>query len=189
MVKLKKSFLLIFSLLAILIFILGIGIGYNLNKLNPYYLSQIKQETAKKLIEELRNKGIIPPLPDEINEISGTIDQIQKQQIVLTTDEILEDPLREFIPATVLVKIDENTKILALKEKDPEKLQKEEEEFQKLVDQYGGDIPADVIPPDPFEKVNISLDDLKKGDHITVFSSENLKQKTEIVAESIQLIP
>lgn len=185
----NKISLLIFSLLAILIFILGIGVGYSLNKLNPYYLSQIKLEVAKKLVEELREEGIIPPTPEEIKEISGTIDQIQDNQIILSTDMRPDDPLREFVPATVLVEINKDTKILANKEKDPAQLQKEEERFQALVNQYGGNPPAEIMPPEPFEKVSISLSDLKKGDHITVFSSQDIKKQSKIVAESILAEP
>ena len=43
-------------------------------------------------------------------------------------------------------------------------------------------------PEEPFKETPLSLKDLKVGDRITVRSKENIKGKTEILADRIQFI-
>ena len=179
----------LYILITIIIFVLGCYAGYSIGKTASFVPSSKTADWQKKFVDELRKNGIIPSMPDEINSVQGIVKQINNNLIVVQTKLIPEDPLREFIPETIKVKITPETKIVKIVEKEPEVFQKEQEEFDKIVATHGDNPPADLLPPEPFKEVKVNFSVLKEGDQIIIFSNKNIKGLSEIEAAKIQIEP
>lgn len=141
----------------------------------------------KAFVQELREKGILPTAPDSITDIYGKVSSIKDNQLTVVLENQFDDPLNEFLPKTMFVNIDDQTKIFKLKEKPTDIFNKEQEAFDKKMAQYGTETPADIMPPEPFDKVYIAISDIQPGDMINASSEINFKGKSEFTANSIQV--
>jgi len=164
--------------------ILGLLVGLSLN---PNILSNKDIEIKKEFVSELRTKGILPPEPEEINNVYGKAKEIQDNQLSVITEERFDDPLGEFLPKTMIIKINEATEIFKFEEKPFDVFEQEQREFDKQMSEYDTEISAELMPPDPFIKVIIALSDVKEDDFVSAFSENNFKGKTEFIATSIQV--
>lgn len=188
----RTTFLVILGL--ILGLILGFVLGVSITPApgpSPQVQSkkQIRERARKNLVKELREKGFIPPEPEQITDISGTVTELKPNTLSLKPEQRFGDPLGEFFPDTMLVKATDKTKIYKIKEKDPEVLRKEEQEFNQKVQQYeqaGKEIPPDLVPPEPFIKEKVKLSEIEPGQRVRITADENIKGKSEFEAATIE---
>jgi hypothetical protein len=110
-----------------------------------------------------------PPLPEEIYSISGKIKKIEGNSIWIESQiRVSQLPLpggKEFETKEIKVNVLPETKIVKVEM-------------------------AEIPPPppeEPFKEIPLKFEDLKVGNQITVTSKENIKGKTEILADRIQL--
>jgi len=155
--------------------------------INPTTLLNKDIEIKKEFVSELRGKGILPPEPESITDVYGKAKNIEDNQLSILVEERFDDPLGEFLPKTMIIKINEETEIFKLEEKSSEIFEKEQMEFDQQMSQYDGEIPAELMPPDPFIKKIINLSDIKEDDFITALSENDFKGKTAFTAISIQV--
>lgn len=177
------------NILLILALIVGLVLGYGFASLKTKE-APTKEEIRKELVQELRDTNFLSPAPEEIMEVSGTVKEVSKDKLTLETEQRFDDPLGEFIPKTVVVKTTGETKIYKIKEKSPEVLEKEKEEFNKKLQQYeeaGEEVPPELMLPEPFTREEINLAEIKKGGRVFVTSSENIKGKSEFTAATIEI--
>ncbi|MBU3918823.1 hypothetical protein KKC63_02885, partial [Patescibacteria group bacterium] len=81
----------------------------------------------------------------------------------------------------------EATEIFKFEEKSFDVFEQEQREFDEQMSQYGAEMPAELMPPDSFIKVIITLSDIKEDDFVSAFSENNIKGETEFIATSIQV--
>lgn len=179
-------------LLIVLALILGVILGYYLGMAyNPSGTKTTDSyEVKKQFVKELRNKGFISPVPKTVNEVSGEIKQIESKALQLKTEQHEYDPLREFIPETVTVTIGEGTEIVRIKQKSPEVINQEEEEFNEKMQQYeqsGKEEPADLTSPQLFSEKKIKFSELNKEQSVTVETEQDVTGKSEFKAATIQV--
>jgi len=144
-------------------------------------------EIKKQFLSELREKGYFPPEPETITDAHGKVKNISDNTIILVLENRFDDPLQEFLPKTMNVRVSEKTEIFKLAEKPFAVFEKEQKAFEEKIKQYGEEIPAELLPPDPFTKVKIGLSEIKEGDIISVLSDSDFKGKSELTAASIQV--
>jgi hypothetical protein len=179
------------ALFIILAFLGGLILGY-LGGLAPRKapLPQAEIEMKRAFLQELRDKGILMPEPEEIRNVWGTVESVGQNQLVLLVEQRFDDPLGEFLPAAMTVKITERTKIFKLQEKSPEALIKEEQEYMRRLAEYEAreeEMPPELMPPEPFKKAPLELSEIKKGYRVSVTSAENIKGKSEFEAVVIEV--
>ena len=161
------------TILVIICFLIGFGIGYFTGKISTYkiFLAKLAEKEKeinwyKKLLEQF-----YPPLPKEIHSFSGKITKIEGNSIWVEAQiRVSQFPLpegKEFEEKEMKVNLVNDTEILKVEPV----------------------IPPPLPPEEPVKKTPLKLSDLKVGDQITVISKENIKGKTEILADEIQLIP
>ena len=186
----NKQFV-VFLLLSLVIgFLLGATLIVSLapqSSVNPNTKQEL--EIKKAFVQELRQKGILPPVPETITDVYGKASDIKDNQLTVVLENRFEDPLNEFLPKAMVVVANDKTKISRLEEKDSDTFDKEQRAFDKKMQEYGENVPADIIPPEPFNKVNIKISDIKAGDTINAYSETDLKGKSEFVASSIEVQP
>jgi heme/copper-type cytochrome/quinol oxidase subunit 2 len=112
-------------------------------------------------------------IAEEIYGISGEIKEVYLDRILsVEANILLADPMKEPIKQMVKIKVTDQTKILKLK--------------------FPEEIPEGSTEPIIPEETEISFDDLKVGDKIDIETinniSENIKNKTEIIASVINVV-
>lgn len=176
-------------ILIILFFGTGIFLGTKIKKTsapgsqeNTY---QSGWDAAKKQLEK---KGIgNVPAGMEIRNLSGTIDLISGDTITLkdvTSANLLSDPGLDI--RTVHVSSD--TKFYQLTQKDGAQFQKEMEDFQKKMQEQTGNDPLanqPIAPPQPQDKKEITIAELKVGQLVEIISADNIGEKKEFTATEI----
>lgn len=105
-------------------------------------------------------------LPEEIYGLSGTITDIEENAILIDAIIIFTDGTQGRASRKVL--IDENT------------------EITKLI--FPEVSPEDRDKPIQPQEIKLNFSDLKTGDNIEATAKENLRDKTEFTAESINVI-
>lgn len=174
----------------ILVFIIGFLVGYGAGALSgKTSTQQAKRQARQNLVKQLRDQGIIPPEPESITEVTGTITEVGKNQLSLKPGQRYDDPLNEFLPSVITVKITDQTKITQLKEKSPQVLQQQEQEFEEKMAEYeqqNKEMPAGLNPPELFTEQEIELSALKQEHKIAVVAENNIKGKSEFKAKTIE---
>jgi hypothetical protein len=165
-------------ILAVVFLLIGFGIGNFYGKMAAEKIYQGKlAEKERELTEKEKEIGwwksqlemFYLPLPEEIYSISGKIKKIEGNSIWIESQiRVSQLPLpggKEIEKKEIKVNLTDETKIVKIEV--PE-------------------IPP-LPPEEPFKEISLKFEDLKVGDQITVTSKENIKGKTEILAERIQL--
>ena len=161
------------AILVIICFLIGFGIGYFTGKISTYKIFLVKLAEKEKEINWYKTLlgAFYPPLPKEIYSFSGKITKIEGNSIwVEAKIRVSRFPLsegKEFEKKEMKVNLVNDTEILKIEPI----------------------IPPSLPPEEPVKKTPLKLSDLKVGDRITVISKEDIKGKTEILADEIQLIP
>jgi hypothetical protein len=166
----KKSIYLTI-ILAVVFLLIGFGVGNFYGKMAAEKAWQGKLAEKEKEIEWWKSQleTFYPPLPEEIYSISGKITKIEGNSIWIESQiRVSRLPLpggKEFETKEIKVNVLPETKIVKVEM-------------------------AEIPPPppeEPFKEIPLKFEDLKVGDQITVTSKENIKGKTEISADRIQL--
>lgn len=153
-------------------------------------------EAAKK---RLADSGFAAPMANlEINNVSGQVTAIQDNAITLKIRPL--EPLADPSLDERIVKVDANTKIYTLEQKDQAQYQKEMEDFNKKMQEQlknppkPGQAPippvGDVGPPEFFVKKEASISDIKVGMNINVIAADkDIKNAKQFSAAEINLQP
>jgi hypothetical protein len=166
----KKSIYLAI-ILAVVFLLIGFGVGNFYGKMLAEKIWQGKLAEKEKEIEWWKSQleMFYPPLPEEIYSISGKIKKIEGNSIWIESQiRVSQLPLpggKEFETKEIKVNVLPETKIVKVEM-------------------------AEIPPPppeEPFKEIPLKFEDLKVGNQITVTSKENIKGKTEILADRIQL--
>ena len=180
----------IFTIIIIAIIFFGLG----------FYLSSIYKpvagdntfeagwEAAKQRLSETGFMSLIEGM--EIKSVDGEVKQIQDNKISLKIRPL--EPLADPDLDNRIVEVDQNTKIYKLVEKDQAQYQKEMEEFNRRMEEQMKNPEAVtelVVPPEPYNKEEISLADIKVGQRIAVSAQENIKDKKQFKAVEITVQP
>ena len=151
-------------------------------------------EAAKK---RLADSGFAAPMANlEINNVSGQVTAIQDNAITLKIRPL--EPLADPSLDERIVKVDANTKIYTLEQKDQAQYQKEMEDFNKKMQEQlknplePGQAPippvGDVGPPEFFVKKEASISDIKVGMNINVIAADkDIKNAKQFSAAEINI--
>jgi hypothetical protein len=143
-------------------------------------------EAAKKRVAEY---GMVPMMGNmEIKSVSGEVVKIDGQKITLKIRplEPLADPELDIRIAT----IGSDVKVYRLSAKDQKVYQKEMEETNAKMKVQKPEKGMPIVPPmmpSMFEKTEVKLSDIKAGTKISVLSADNIKDKKEFIASSIEI--
>jgi len=153
-------------------------------------------EAAKK---RLADSGFAAPMANlEINNVSGQVTAIQDNAITLKIRPL--EPLADPSLDERIVKVDANTKIYTLEQKDQAEYQKEMADFDKKMQEQlknppkPGETPAAaagaIMPPEFFVKKEASISDIKVGMNINVIAADkDIKNTKQFSAAEINLQP
>lgn len=180
----EKQSIIFMSVALIVGLALGLLVGLSFD---PNILSSKDMEIKREFVNELRTKGILPAAPESINDVYGKAKEIKDNELSIIIEERFDDPLGEFLPKTMIIKVNEATEIFKFEEKSFDVFEQEQREFDEQMSQYGAEMPAELMPPDSFIKVIITLSDIKEDDFVSAFSENNIKGETEFIATSIQV--
>ncbi len=178
----KKSIVIIFIILLVTIsFVLGYYISY-LNQKNIFAKEKttIIQETKETIKNRLIEGDIIWPEAEEINSLSGIINEVGDNYLIINP-EIIGDPLGDIFPEKVKVIINSNTVI-------EQWTPMTGTEYEKILEPYKDRNCAEEYCeiPDPFYKRKAIFNEIKQYYKIwTAQSEENIKHQSEFVAEFI----
>ena len=165
----KSNYLAI--ILAVVFLLVGFGVGNWCGRTGAERTLQTKLNQAQKEIDWWKSQleMFYPPLPEEIRSISGKITKIEDKAIwIESMVRVSQLPLpegKEIEKEEIKVNVSDQTKIVEV----------------EMIE------PLPLPPKELFKETQLSLKDLKVGDQITVTSKENVKGKTEILADRIQL--
>jgi len=153
-------------------------------------------EAAKK---RLADSGFAAPMANlEIKNVSGQAIAVQGDAITLKIGPL--EPLADPNLDERIVKIDNNTKIYILEQKDQTQYQSEMAEFNKKMQEQlknppkPGETPAAaagaIMPPEFFVKKEASISDIKVGMNINVIAADkDIKNAKQFSAAEINLQP
>jgi len=153
-------------------------------------------DAAKK---RLSDSGFAAPMANfEINNVSGQVTAVKDNDITLKIRPL--EPLADPSLDERIVKVDANTKIYTLEQKDQAQYQKEMEDFNKKMQEQlknplePGQAPAAaagaITPPDFFVKKEASISDIKVGMNINVIAADkDIKNAKQFSAAEINLQP
>jgi len=112
---------------------------------------------------------LIPPTLDQVFSINGTIKEITASKIILETANMEEKKLFWETPKleNKIILIDENTKFIKIKQ-------------FAIPKEVNGELKV-------LENTEISIDNLKVSDQISVFSNENIKTKMKFTAKEVSI--
>lgn len=187
----------IYLLIAAIFFAAGVGVGilFGANFLGEKGKSDLSEkynapdtfqagwEAARKKVEET------PYIPvatgqEEVKSIKGRIAAVGDGQI--TVEARLLNPLDDEKLKFRTVKIDENTEIIIREDKDMEAIRKEQEEYNKKMDEFRqGKITVMPEAPEVNTEKKAAIQDLKEDDVVTVESAENIREAPEFRASKI----
>jgi hypothetical protein len=184
----------IYLLIAAIFFAAGVGVGVLISselgkksdissKYNAPDTFQAGWDAAKKKVEET------PYIPmtggqEEIKSIKGRIASVGEGQI--TVEARLLNPLDDEKLKFRTVKIDESTEIIIREDKDMEAIRKEQEEYNKKMDEFRqGKITVMPEVPEVNTEKKAAIQDLKEDDVVTVESAENIREALEFKASKI----
>lgn len=129
--------------------------------------------------ERLRNAGFAKA-PEEITSITGFVKEVAKDIITLTVSPL--NPLEDPDLTLRVVKIDEQTKIYQMKEKEVQIFQKEQEDYDKAL---RGDQSVPLQKPDPYAKKQVLFSNITQGAKIIVTAEQDIKAAKTFIAQEI----
>lgn len=127
----------------------------------------------------------------EVKQLFGVIESVSGGSIVVKTTLFVDEKV-DGVGQKRTIFIDSSTKILKQVMKEQDRLQKEQKEFMAKAKDFDPEKPAmsPVMPPLPFELVEMNVSDLKAGSQVIVSTAENedLMLKDNIKAKEIQVL-
>ena len=186
-----------FIFLIIIFFAGGIGLGYlffnknclasecKIDKNNTYAAGW---EAAKKRLDNL---GIFSAIDKAlvIKEINGTVEKVENNE--LRVGIIPFEPLADPDLDIRIVKINNDTQILKVTEKQPQEYEKDIEEYKtnRNLTPFEINSPDSSIPPSKYKEEKVSISEIKVRDKINIKTGFDIKEKKEFIAKIIIIQP
>lgn len=164
-------------------FVVGITVGFMVGRNYSFTGGTITGGGSVAEMEQKieKAKKFFPSIPD-IRSVSGTIEEVKDGSFILKTSFSM-NPFED-LPEKREVVVTSSTKIVRITQKDQKTFQKEVEASQKSF--KSGNKPGKqtepVSFPMPFIEKEITLQDLKVGDQVSVGAGENIKEKVKFEA-------
>jgi ABC-type antimicrobial peptide transport system permease subunit len=184
------------KIIALVGFLLGIFIsfflGYYIGK-TPILSDEVSREQIQReFLNDLRQAGILKPLPSELKNIAGNLIKVEKNFVVINPKEDRNiNPLGATFPKEMKFLIDSDTKFSLAHEKNQEEFIKEYEEYQKELEKRDkeGESTENLIMPQPFSYEIIGVGALKIGDSVNIVCDVNvLKDESDFYAKEISVM-
>lgn len=176
---------------SLIVIALAFWAGYSLNlgcSSPPANQGKSYEDGWNAAHERLKQSGLLRPESEKIFELSGTITAISGNDVAFLTDQVVTDPLAEQAPTDRIIKINSQTRIYKSTVKNREELSEEVAAYEKtLAELEPGATPPP--PPSPIRETEITINDLKTDDVISVTSEQNIKFIAEFIAREIKLTP
>jgi len=174
--------------------VVGFVAGYGAGRVSTGAVVGDKAMMKKGTYEEgfeaarmkLQESGFLPPAVTDIRTLSGSVKSVGDGSFVLESSFRNPNPLDEKkYPSERTVSATAETKIFRQEAKNPEEQQREFAAFQRALQQGQ----TGVVPPQPFNRVEIKLSELRPGDIVTATAAENILDAasfsaTEIIVQS-----
>lgn len=203
----KIIFLLVVIIVTLLVFglgfILGAEIFKNQDMPTPIELPEAKVlpeikvldeakvlEIRRQVLDDLRAKWLLAPLPKKVYELDGKIVSIDKNSLILEPKKRRGiNPLGLIFPNILKVRFAENAVFYKIDWKSREQWDKERNEHLAEIErrEKAGELLDGLIPPSSYIYTSIQNVDLKVGDYVRIVSKSNILGKEEIEAKGIQV--
>ena len=177
-------------IIAILFFSLGFGLGDKASSVTQPTGTGVAVEDSfqsgwNAAKERLEETGFMPPTAEEIKTVYGVVQEISGQEFKIKINPL--EPLAEPDLDLRIVKIDDNTKVYQLKQKSMETIIKEEQEFEKkMQEQFDSEFEGEFLtPPEQYTKEKVDFANIKPDQRINVTAEQNIKDLKEFRAEEI----
>ena len=172
----------------IVILFVGMGIGSMVSRrggiIGDENTFQAGWDAAKKRLAE---SGFGFPTAMEVMNVNGIVQEISSNGMTIKIRPI--EPLADPALDVRTVTFDANTKIYQIKQKDPVQYQQEVKDFnlkiQALMGKSGPQTPPLGTPPQPFTKVAVGVQDIKKDMSVTATAGSNIKDAKTFVATEV----
>ena len=162
-------------------FLMGIFVFFFLG----YYIGQTpvlsdrisKEQIRREFLNDLRQAGILMPLPYELKNMVGDIVKIEKGFVIIKPKEDQRiNPLGAQFPKEMKFLINADTKFSLAHERNQKEFVKEYKEYQKELEERDktGQSTKNLIMPQPFSHEAISFGNLKIGDSVNITCNVNL---------------
>ncbi len=174
-----KVFLAIFVsiALAIAFFYVGFTVGYA-NGVSNGWLA------AKKVVEE---SGIFPDFGEEEMEttnISGEVDSIEGNTIIMKAENLTLNPLDPATPAERAITVNEDTVFVKRTEKPAEQFIAELDAYDAAIE---AEAPGAIAIPLPYDEEVIQFEEIEPGDEIIAEAESNIRWEKSFTASKIVL--
>ena len=130
-------------------------------------------------------------MPLESRLVLGTVEKISGQQITLKDFRKVPIAISADQSARMIIVVDQNTIVERLVQKDSATINKEiaafTEKVQKLQAQGAQGTTTPLTPPEPFTREKLTLGDIKVGDTLAAFASEDIAKLTSFTATKIDI--
>jgi hypothetical protein len=130
----------------------------------------------------------------ESRMVMGVVDGISDQKITLKNFQKLPPvgvPKSSDEDKRMTAIVIDTTVIEKIGQKDIKVIQEEQAAFTKKMQEQAGKAPEagvlPIVPPEPFTREKITLQDIKSGDSITVFAGEDISKLDEFTASRIEI--
>ncbi len=180
---------------ALIFFTLGYAVGGNLTGQAPGLNQPAGTDTFQAGWEAARRRlsdsGFMPMIGNyEIKNVSGEVKSLSDNDIILKIKPL--EPLADPALDERTVEIDGSTKYYLFEQKDRNQYQGEMAEFNNKMGEQtkkslqSGETPEPIRPPEPFNKKQVSLSDVKIGTILNVTAAEDdIKNSKIFKAEEI----
>ncbi len=186
----KQNFL---ALLVVTALVFG-GLGYLTGSSNNLNSSKKDTQNQKDTFDagweaakgKLEESGF---LPSEISEISGEVNKVNGNKIILKTEP--PSPLSDESLKIRKVVVNDNTELYNLKEKSQKQIEAEEKAYEKKLNNSSSangqeENMQEIKPPEYYNKEKIEIGDIKVGDHVNVKTKNNIKEQKKFEAQKIE---
>ena len=170
----------------IVILLIGVGIGFMVARKGTTDTFQAGWNAAKQRLTE---SGLMFPASLEIASVSGVVQQVSDSNMTIKIHPL--EPLADPSLDVRTVTFDSNTKFYQIKQKDQAQYQEELKAFsskmQSAPSKGGAPVTPIETPPQPFTRVEIGKQDIKKDMTVSVTAGSNIKDSKTFVATEVLL--
>ncbi len=186
-----NKIIVIYFLIALVFFSIGLGAGFMLFSQPEYKHTQKAPEGVPNTFEagwEAARKKLeassFPVVKGETKMIKGRIIEVRDNDIIIEAK--LFNPLDDESLKRRVVKVGPDTKIIIQAEKDREAIRREHEEYNKKMEDFRAGKISKLPPvPDVFEQKEGNKNDLKPGQVVTIEADSNIRDAKEFTATKI----
>jgi hypothetical protein len=167
-------------------------LGYYIGKTPVLVDTLTKEQIQKNFLKDLRQVGILAPLPLELKNIAGNLIKIENDFILIKPKEDKSiNPLGAFFPKEIKFLINSDTKFFLAHKKDEDEFMREYDEYRdKIEAQDNSKENIDILPiPQRFSYESIDFRELKVGDSVNIICNRSLlNNQDNLYAEKIDIM-